>query len=194
MMDYKKIFDELQKNLQNFDFGENGKGVFSGFKFDENGNFSNIDLNNFAKRISEILGYDISSKNKDLAKKDDESKTVNTVNTCSEASCDCGKVDTYATCAYRVDTSKQNTFMVEALIPGETVDNFRISVNNKTMKLKIERKANAQNLPWYAAFKDAVEIDLPENIQFDSFKKNSAEGLLVITANIAVPENCEKEI
>lgn len=193
-MDYKKIFDELQKNLQNFDFGENGKGIFSGFNLDEKGNFSNIDLSNFAKRISDILGYDISTDNKSLTKEDDENKTVSSTNVCSETTCNCKKADTYATCAYKVDTSKQNTFTVEALIPGETMDNFRISVNNKTMKLKIERKGSCENLPWYAAFKDMVEIDLPENIQFDSFKKKSADGLLVVTAKIAVPENCEKEI
>ena len=193
-MDYKKIFDELQKNLQNFNFGENGKGIFSGFNLDESGNFSNVDLKNFAKRISDILGYDISFDNKDLTTKDDESKTVSSTDVCCETTCNCKKADTYATCAYKVDTSNQNTFTVEAIIPGETMDNFRISVNNKTMKLKIERKGSCENLPWYAAFKDTVEIDLPENIQFDSFKKKSADGLLVVTAKIAVPENCEKEI
>jgi HSP20 family molecular chaperone IbpA len=194
MIDYNEIFKKLDENLKHFNFGKDGEGWFGGINF-KDGKWNGVDFADLTKKVSEILGYDV-----DLDKDDEKCKSnkeeTKKENVCSEDTCkkeDCN-CNSQATCSYYSRIKDDGTFILEALIPGETVDNFRISVNSKTMKLKIERKANTQNLPWYAAFKTAAEIDLPESIQFDSFKKNSTNGLLVVTAKIAVPENCEKEI
>lgn len=199
-IDYNELFKTLQKNLEHFKFGENGEGWFSGFNLDKDGKWNGLDLKDFAKKVSDILGYDINfdeDKNEDkkpaektLAKYP-EKKPCNE-NKCNENSCNC-KADTFATCAYKV-TTECNNFKLEVLIPGETVDNFRISVNTKEMKLKVARRAVTTDLPWYAACKEDIVIDLPAGIKTESLKKASDNGLLVITGKIAQQKDFETEI
>lgn len=191
MIDYNELFKTLQKNLEHFKFGENGEGWLGGFNFDKNGKLNGLDMKDFAKKISDILGYDINfdegekPAEKTIAK-DPEKKP------CNENVCNC-KVDTVATCAYKA-TTEDNNFKLEVLIPGETVDNFRISVNTKEMKLKVARRVATTCLPWYAACKEDIVVDLPAGIKTDSLKKNSDNGLLVITGKIAQQKDFETEI
>lgn len=200
-IDYNELFKTLQKNLEHFKFGENGEGWFSGFNLDKDGKWNGLDLKDFAKKVSDILGYDI---NFDEDKKEDKKpaektpaeeptkKSFEDKLSCNENSCNC-KADTFATCAYKV-TTEGNNFKLEVLIPGETVDNFRISVNTKEMKLKVARRAATTDLPWYAACKEDIVVDLPAGIKTESLKKASDNGLLIITGKIAQQKDFETEI
>lgn len=200
MTDYNKLFENLKKNLEHFKLGDNGEGWFGGFNF-EDGKFKDIDWNEFAKKVSDILGYDIKfDENKKEDKKpaektpakDPEKKPFENNLSCNENGCNC-KADTFATCAYKADV-EGDVFSLVVLIPGETVDNFRISVNTKEMKLKVARRVASTNLPWYAACKEDIVVDLPAGIKTDTLKKNSDNGLLVITGKIAQQKDFETEI
>lgn len=200
MTDYNKLFENLKKNLEHFKLGDNGEGWFGGFNF-EDGKFKDIDWNEFAKKVSDILGYDIKfDENKKEDKKPAEKtpaeeptkKSFKDNLSCNENGCNC-KADTFATCAYKV-TTEGNEFKLEVLIPGETVDNFRISVNTKEMRLKVARRVATTDLPWYAACKEDIVVDLPNGLKTDTLKKNSDNGLLVITGKIAQQKDFETEI
>ena len=192
MTDYNKLFENLKKNLEHFKLGDNGEGWFGGFNF-EDGKFKDINWNDFAKKVSDILGYDIEFDKKE--DKEPEKKQNNDENARKEENtCSCSnQYHTKATCAYKV-TTEGNEFKLEVLIPGETVDNFRISVNTKEMRLKVARRVATTDLPWYAACKEDIVVDLPNSLKTDTLKKNSDNGLLVITGKIAQQKDFETEI
>lgn len=198
MTDYNKLFENLKKNLEHFKLGDNGEGWFGGFNF-EDGKFKDINWNEFAKKVSDILGYDIEfdkKEDKELAEKtpveEPTKKSFKDNLSCDGNVCNC-KADTFATCAYKV-TTEGNEFKLEVLIPGETVENFRISVNTKEMRLKVARRVATTDLPWYAACKEDIVVDLPNGLKTDTLKKNSDNGLLVITGKIAQQKDFETEI
>ena len=192
MTDYNKLFENLKKNLEHFKLGENGEGWLGGFNF-EDGKFKDINWNDFAKKVSDILGYDIEFDKKE--DKEPEKKQNNDENARKEENtCSCSKqYQTRATCEYKADV-EGDVFSLVVLIPGETVDNFRISVNTKEMKLKVARRVATNNLPWYASCKEDIVVDLPAGIKVDTLKKNSDNGLLVITGKIAQQKDFETEI
>ena len=198
MTDYNELFKSLQDSLKHFNFGKNGEGWLGGINWDKDG-FKDIDLKDFAKKISDILGYDIDFDSKDADNQDHIYPKNNVKNTdtmakvCNcENECTCKKCDVNASYNTHVDNG---VFTLEVLIPGETVDNFRISANEKTMKLKVARKVVDENLPWYAACKNnVIEVDLPERLVIDSLKKNAKNGLLVVTGKIAEQKDFETEI
>lgn len=200
MTDYNKLFENLKKNLEHFKLGDNGEGWFGGFNFEDD-KFKDIDWNEFAKKVSDILGYDIKfDENKKEDKKPAEKtpaeeptkKSFKDNLSCDNNVCNC-KADTFATCAYKADV-KDDVFSLVVLIPGETVNNFRISVNTKEMKLKVARRTADSNLPWYAACKEDIVVDLPAGLKTDTLKKNAENGLLVITGKIAQQKDFETEI
>lgn len=194
MTDYNKLFENLKKNLEHFKLGDNGEGWFGGFNF-EDGKFKDIDWNEFAKKVSDILGYDIKFDENKKEDKEPEKKQNNDENARKEENtCNCSKqYHTRATCEYKADV-EGDVFSLVVLIPGETVDNFRISVNTKEMKLKVARRVATNNLPWYASCKEDIVVDLPAGIKTDTLKKNSDNGLLVITGKIAQQKDFETEI
>ena len=201
MTDYNKLFENLKKNLEHFKLGDNGEGWLGGFNF-EDGKFKDIDWNEFAKKVSDILGYDIKfDENKKEDKKPAEKtpaeeptkKSFKDNLSCDENTCNCKQYQTRATCEYKSDV-EGDVFSLVVLIPGETVDNFRISVNTKEMRLKVARRVATTNLPWYAACKEDIIVDLPNGLKVDTLKKNSDNGLLVITGKIAQQKDFETEI
>lgn len=192
MTDYNKLFENLKKNFEHFKLGENGEGWLGGFNF-EDGKFKDINWNDFAKKVSDILGYNVEFDKKE--DKEPEKKQNNDENVRKEENtCGCNSnYKTRATCEYKADV-EGDVFSLVVLIPGETVDNFRISVNTKEMKLKVARRVATNNLPWYASCKEDIVVDLPAGIKTDTLKKNSDNGLLVITGKIAQQKDFETEI
>jgi HSP20 family molecular chaperone IbpA len=182
MDNYNEIFENLRKNLEHFTFGKNGEGWMTGLDF-ENGKFKDIDWGDLAQKVSNILGYNIEE-----SKKEDENNEKRTVvSNCNPT------YYTVATPAYHTSID-DNCFKLEVLIPGDTINNFRVSVNSKDMKLKVARKDNGENLPWYAACKEPVVVDIPEGLVIDTLKKKSENGLLAITRKIAEQKDFETEI
>lgn len=194
MIDYNDLFKKLSENMKTFDFGKDGKGWFTGFDVDENGNFKGIDLNEFAKKASEILGYKIDfgkdEKSKENEKKNDKEIVDN----------DSYKQDTvsygsrYNATLYRTYV-KDGVFKAEIVVPGMNSNDITVKVNTKLNRMKISY-SGTEDIPWYSTINSNIDIEIPNKLIVNSLKKTLSNGILTITGKIEVekPEMFEFEI
>lgn len=171
MKTYQEILDELFNNLEKINLGDNLEAWFGAIEKDENGNWHKKEMPELKNNSNDTKTCKCDSKKYDKV----------------------SHINTYTSEAYHI-TETNDKFELEVLIPGETVENFTVTVNTKNNTLTVVRKNENDTLRWCSTEHFNITIELPEGIIYDSLKKTYENGILIITGKIATNESFEKEI
>lgn len=153
------------------------------------------------KRVFTDFGYNTKEDaNEEKHEENNETKPCN----CGKNNCESKPNTARTSVRYHVDGdgkiyvfnheafTKDNVFTFNMFTPGYSIVDFKVMVNKKTNTLKISRIGETTNKNLSEKFTNNLnsfnylEISLPENIDYSSFKKICENGIFTISANVNV--------